>query len=813
MCRVLSSIIIVIIAGNVFADTNKSDYPYVPMPKSIKPELSMKHSIIPQPKSIEALKGTTSLFSLKSIGVQDNSLLSIAAAVSDYLYKISGNKPSVTIGTRGDIIFTYSPQAPGAEYTLSVNGTVTISGRSQYEIANGAATLLHLTGADGKIPNVSIHDSPDSRFRGVEVDLGRKHVSLSTVKELVDVCFLYKMNNMILHLTDDQRFVFPSTAFPKLASKNAFSIEELKELEAYAAARGVYITPELDVPGHCSVLRNQYPETFKSKQGRLDVESPECREGLKTLIKEMCDVFQSTPYFHLGCDEAHPATTGEKFIRFITEMNDYIKSRNKHTIIWNGTGEAIPDDIIVIIWNQINPTQYIEKGHPIINGNSWPFYMGRHYPASEPISMQSLEQIYEWSTFKYCNERNPITIPPTNQVLGAMVVMWEQPDYLVIPQFRNRIAAISCLVWNREGETDFTDFSDRLPPANRILEKMLYPVTIQATDLANDYWKVTKQFSKPEITVTLSSGLPGEIRYTTKETQDPLPWGEYDAVFPTASATLYTNPITIDKNTIVRAALFQEGQQVGAATRICFEKVKQDRSNVTFDRPITTSACIIDEFAPQRAVDGIVEKNSFWLSAPTPQWITIDLEDVYALNKITVHETWLSAQHLAKYTLEGSTDGTNYTMIADYSDNKNPVGTDAGYIHTFSDRPVRYIKLTCKGGNFPGEPNSTFITEVKAYGPNSERPVLDEYNGKTVETKRPKLSWQPVSGDRGTRKYKVQVSKSTSFEKSIEKVTQNTEFVPSANLTPGTWYWRVVSDLNVKNYSGIDSFNIKGRSK
>lgn len=220
MCRVLSSIIIVIIAGNVFADTNKSDYPYVPMPKSIKPELSMKHSIIPQPKSIEALKGTTSLFSLKSIGVQDNSLLSIAAAVSDYLYKISGNKPSVTIGTRGDIIFTYSPQAPGAEYTLSVNGTVTISGRSQYEIANGAATLLHLTGADGKIPNVSIHDSPDSRFRGVEVDLGRKHVSLSTVKELVDVCFLYKMNNVILHLTDDQRFVFPSTAFPKLASKN-----------------------------------------------------------------------------------------------------------------------------------------------------------------------------------------------------------------------------------------------------------------------------------------------------------------------------------------------------------------------------------------------------------------------------------------------------------------------------------------------------------------------------------------------------------------------------------------------------------------
>ena len=61
-------------------------------------------------------------------------------------------------------------------------------------------------------------------------------------------------------LSDDGSFTFPSTKYPELTAKAkfAYKLEELQELQAFAAARGVTIIGEIDVPGRESPLATSF---------------------------------------------------------------------------------------------------------------------------------------------------------------------------------------------------------------------------------------------------------------------------------------------------------------------------------------------------------------------------------------------------------------------------------------------------------------------------------------------------------------------------------------------------------------------------
>jgi Glycosyl hydrolase family 20, catalytic domain len=85
--------------------------------------------------------------------------------------------------------------------------------------------------------------------------------------------------------------------------------QELKALVAYADARGVTIVPELEMPGHAGAAARAMPEIFdainpRSKQpvgiGCMNMSNEAIYPVLDTLIGEMCDVFRSSPYFHIG---------------------------------------------------------------------------------------------------------------------------------------------------------------------------------------------------------------------------------------------------------------------------------------------------------------------------------------------------------------------------------------------------------------------------------------------------------------------------------------------------------------------------------
>ena len=291
--------------------------------------------------------------------------------------------------------------------------------------------------------------------RCISTSRGKDH-SLESLLQAVDLCRLYKVNYLHLHFNDDQAYTFPSAAYPLLNTVTAghgrmvYTLAEMQALEAYAVARGVHIMPELEGPGHNQLMLAAYPALFKitypitadapyEPSSSVNVAKAEVRAAWRTLIGEMCAVFQSTPYFHLGCDEvdwawsqyntdfqaaftewgftrSNPADNVHLvFSKFITLARDYAAEFGKKSIVWEnravtGSPEVpAPTDVLVMPFDCWNPVAFTADGLKLVNAAWSPLYVVGH--AKKPVS-----EIYAWdrTIFGMFSGENAITSPTSS---------------------------------------------------------------------------------------------------------------------------------------------------------------------------------------------------------------------------------------------------------------------------------------------------------------------------------------------------------------------------------------------------------------
>ena len=204
------------------------------------------------------------------------------------------------------------------------------------------------TGADRsavvELPVVTVSDRPRYRWRGVLLDVARHFLPKHDVLRFVDLAAMHKLNVVQLHLTDDQGWRFEVRHFPELTQAGAwrrestvgtwrsgegdgtphggfYTRDDLREIVAYARARGITVIPEIDVPGHVEAAVAAYPflGTVKQRRGvrttwgiSEDVLDPseESLSFFRHVLDEVVEVFDA-PYIHLGGDEV-PTTRWEE---------------------------------------------------------------------------------------------------------------------------------------------------------------------------------------------------------------------------------------------------------------------------------------------------------------------------------------------------------------------------------------------------------------------------------------------------------------------------------------------------------------------
>jgi len=432
--------------------------------------------LLPAPQRVQQEEGTIAL----PLRIRcDETFRSQADALGKAMDRITEQSCSVISGEPGQeaINLVLATNLPEEGYQLDTREGVVLQASTPTGIAHATASLLQLaeknTAGQWRLPRVLIEDAPDFSFRCLLVDMGRNPHSPEVLRRVVDMMWLTKANYLQLHLTDDQLFSFPSTAYPKLLSDRAgWTLDDWHRMEAYSQARGVTIIPELEVPGHSSILRNQYPEVFgKTSTELTTLES--AFSGVTTLLTEMMDVFQATPYIHIGGDEAHGVK--EDLQRdFINRLNRFVNSRGRQTIVWEGPrlGEGknkVDENVIHMNWRTINfpAADMLKAGYTIINAAWDPLYIVDHYPRTMFTAVCS-EECYnlDLQRFKHVNHGFPTFAEPhrigsTEQVLGFCMPWWEGREENIVPICRQRLNAATARVWNDRGETSFDAFLQR----------------------------------------------------------------------------------------------------------------------------------------------------------------------------------------------------------------------------------------------------------------------------------------------------------------------------------------------------------------
>ncbi|MEM7511842.1 MAG: family 20 glycosylhydrolase [Bacteroidota bacterium] len=465
-------------------------------------------SLLPHPKEIQLQQKEVVLTTASKLFSPHQEVYPLLELLSEEVALLTSIKPEITPthSREADIILELDPALGEEDFQIDIQGTVQVKGGSYHALTLAKTSLLQLVGEkEGQLvfPVVSLKDQADASYRGLMIDLARKWHEMGTVKKLIDLAAFYKLNYVQLHFTDYQSYTLPSKAYPKLSTPNRhYSFEELAELEAYSQERGITIIPEIDVPGHSSPFVRMYPEIFALADTTenpyiINMGKEAAYEALDVLIGELTEVFQASPYFHIGGDEAMLTSVAqdpfvkayvkehglgedphEIYRHFLVRMNEIVKKHGKQTCVWEGftkEGEVqIPKDMLVFEFetNRYLPNELVADGYTLVNTSWKPLYV---------VNKKKWEPktIYEWNMWRWENwwdrapSFEPIQLEVAPQVIGAQMCAWEQPEEAEIPSLRKRIPAFAERIWNTEQQITYEELMKRMDALDQKLSLLI----------------------------------------------------------------------------------------------------------------------------------------------------------------------------------------------------------------------------------------------------------------------------------------------------------------------------------------------------
>lgn len=292
------------------------------------------HDLIPVPAEVVWAEGLLPLdgnFALGMAGVKDPRVVEAAGRWLSRLEKRTGLQFAAKAPVTGKTTLVLECRKAGApvqsvredeSYSLTIGDKqATLSAANALGILRGLETLLQLVRLEaGKPvwPAVVVRDQPRFPWRGLLVDAARHWQPVEVIKRNLDGLAQAKMNVLHWHLSEDQGFRVECRKYPNLhglgSDGNFYTQAQIREVVAYARARGIRVLPEFDVPGHATSWLVGYPELsagpgpyaierhFGIFNPTFDPSKEAVYAFLDAFIGEMAPLFPDE-YFHIGGDE------------------------------------------------------------------------------------------------------------------------------------------------------------------------------------------------------------------------------------------------------------------------------------------------------------------------------------------------------------------------------------------------------------------------------------------------------------------------------------------------------------------------------
>ncbi|WP_020387984.1 beta-N-acetylhexosaminidase [Kribbella catacumbae] len=444
---------------------------------------------------------------------------------------VAGDGQWVSTDPAADAVRTVVENLGETEYRIDVTPDgARLSAGSEESLRYAEQTYRQLVDAatpveDGvAVPAVHIADAPRFGWRGVMLDVARHFLPKEFVLRVIDAIALHRLNVLHLHLTDDQGWRVQIDAFPKLTEVGAwrpetmvgkmshdqtefsydgkrhggfYTKDDLREIVAYAADRGITVVPEIDLPGHMQAAIAAYPELGNNPDSQLGVRqiwgisddvlnvNDETVEFVRTVLREVLEIFPS-PYIHLGGDECPDVqwrtsevaqarqaelglTDAGQLQGWFTEQVAAVLTEDGRRLVgWDEMVETdCPKDAVIMAWRSAQRGEIaVKAGHETVMAPCESVYFDYYQgdPATEPLAIGGnipLEKVYDFEVIPA-----GLSAEEEARIVGTQCQIWteymEDPErvgYMLLP----RLSAFAERAWGSP-KASYDEFLTRLRP-------------------------------------------------------------------------------------------------------------------------------------------------------------------------------------------------------------------------------------------------------------------------------------------------------------------------------------------------------------
>lgn len=743
-----SCLLYIVVIGMLFACKivkQEVDYCTVPLPQEI----------IPLQEAPFLLTDGVEIHCLETNG----QMIRNAQFLAEYLHKATQYDFPIKYGSTGRRAITLeldSISSITGSYSIHVSkDKVQITASTEAGIFYAIQTLRKSLPINAKgiitLPAATINDAPRFDYRGAHLDVCRHFFTVEEVKTYIDMMALHHMNYLHWHLTDDQGWRLEIKKYPKLTKIGSYrketvighnsgkydgishcgfyTQEQIREIVTYAAERFITIIPEIDLPGHMQAALASYPELgctggpyeVWTKWGISDnllcAGNDQTLRFLEGVFAEVVDLFPST-YIHIGGDEC-PKTQWQKCSKcqfriqtlglqtdtkctkeerlqsfLVTHIEDFLRTYNRRIIGWDEIldGGLSPFATVMSWRGERGGIEAAKQQHEVILTPNTYLYFDYYQAAAifpEPLSIGGylpIDRVYKY------NPGSDFTLEEQKYIKGVQGNLWtefiptfSQLQYMALPRW----AALCEIQWMQAGAKEYDDFFKRL-------FRLLALYDAEGYNYAKHLFNVCAQFNVD---------IPRQMLEVKLSTIDDSPvYYTLDGSIPTIQSSRYKTPITINKDTQLKAKVIR----AHVDSKLLSENISFNKATL---KPVILYQPVCDTYSLGGAnalVDGLKGGEDY----RTERWVgfsnngldaTIDLMQPTQVESVSISvyvscHSWLGELFFDTrgFKVQISDDGENYFTVASELYQPLKENTAKGiHTHTLSFFPVttRYVRV------------------------------------------------------------------------------------------------------------------------
>ncbi len=461
------------------------------------------NTLMPQPASLTVKPGSLPIGASFSYKLPDSHGARLSQAAVRFVHDLEkqtgvqmalapvtdASNATLTIDVRNAANEAFPTPDEDESYTLDVDAThIRLHANTDIGALRGITTLLQLAQPAGDVfvfPAIHIEDAPRFHWRGLMLDCGRHFLPLDVIYRTLDGMAAVKLNVLHWHLSEDQGFRIESHVYPKLQEMGSnglyYTQQQVRDVIAYAAARGIRVVPEFDIPGHATSWMVGYPDlgsapgpysvetTFGVKDAAIDPTRETTYRFLDKFLGEMAGLFPDA-YMHIGGDEsngkqwhanphiqafmkAHGFTTTQQLQTYFNNRVQKILAKyHKRMLGWDEIlNPELPKDAIIQVWHGDEfVVNSAKQGHRELY--SHPYYLDHMYTAAQMFLTDPVPANAD------------LTPDQSKLILGGEACMWGEhisPD-TVDSRIWPRAAVVAERLWSPATDRDTDDMYRRL---------------------------------------------------------------------------------------------------------------------------------------------------------------------------------------------------------------------------------------------------------------------------------------------------------------------------------------------------------------